>query len=93
MTDQDIGCGVESIQVTVNADQEEGYEGMVLKAMVRVQEFMPDASVHRMWDEAREHASPSKQAWFMSCGHSEVSPGGTGLQGTFTFILYQPDRD
>lgn len=100
MIDQDIGCGCETITVPgVSADQEEGYEGLLLKAMTRMQDFDPTASVLRTWkeaqtaQEARVAAAMSRvNVWYLSCVHASVSAHGAMIEGTFTFVLYQGDE-
>lgn len=85
----DDSCGLETITVEVQGDTADGYEGLVGKAMSRAKEFLPTALIHRHASGYDPSALTDDQ-WFVSCAHSSVSAGGSGISGTFVFQRFLP---
>lgn len=79
--------GHETIGVSVNATAEEGYYGLVAKAISRVEEFVGDAKVLR--DESDCDVLAPGDQWFISCVHTGISQGGQSIDGKFVFLRYK----
>jgi hypothetical protein len=81
------GCGGESITVKVDAtlNASEDYDSLYTKAIEQAARFLPGRAIHR----SKESCGYSMaEEWYVGCAHSGVSPGGTKIEGVFSFVRY-----
>lgn len=80
-------CDGETITVQLEGDADAGYDALVTKAMARVSEFLPGVAIHRREADCGALGADHEE-WYLACGHSDLSLGGTTIGGTFTFLRH-----